>query len=121
MLRSGGRLTNHLYGLRSTVPVHNMQIETQEKTKRIIIIFASLYFATKNCWIEEFPVYVQGVPKKTLFYVFANISAYTYSRETSRISTELAWQEASNDMRLDFLSYLVNEKINILCEILTLF
>ena len=40
---------------------------------------------------------VQGVPKKTLFYVFANFSANTYSRETSRISTELAWQEASND------------------------
>ena len=64
--------------------------------------------------------YIQGVPKK-MFYVFAYISANTYSRETSRISTELAWQEASNDMRLDFLSYLVNEKINILCEILTLF
>ena len=40
-----------------------------------------------------------GCFKKTLFYVFANISANTYSREMSRISTELAWQEASNDMR----------------------
>ena len=62
-----------------------------------------------------------GCSKKTLFYVFAYISAYTYSRETSRISTELAWQDASNDMRLDFLRYLVHEKIDILCEILTLF
>ena len=65
-------------------------------------------------------IYIQGVPKKTLFYVFANISANTYSRETSRISTELGWQEVSNDMRLDFLRYLVHEKIDILGEILTL-
>ena len=63
---------------------------------------------------------VQGVPKKTLFYVFANISANTYSRETSRISTELEWLEVSNDMRLDFLRYLVHEKIDILGENLTL-
>ena len=79
-----------------------------------------------NQYIYTYPhthiyIYIQGVPKKTLFYVFAYISAYTYSRETSRISTELAWQEASNDMRLDFLRYLVHEKIDILCEILTLF
>ena len=40
---------------------------------------------------------VQGVPKKLCFKFLANISAYTYSRETSRISTELTWQEASND------------------------
>ena len=64
--------------------------------------------------------YIQGVPKKTLFYIFANISVNTYSRETSRISTELGWQEVSNDMRLDFLRYLVHEKIDILGEILTL-
>ena len=62
--------------------------------------------------------YIQGVSKKTLFYVLANISANTYSRETSRISTELAWQEASNNMRLDFLRYLVHEKIDILGEII---
>ena len=64
-------------------------------------------------------MYIQGVPKK-LFYVFAYISANTYRRETSRISTELGWQEVSNDMRLDFLRYLVHEKIDILGEILTL-
>ena len=63
---------------------------------------------------------IQGVQKKTLFYVFANISANTYSRKTSRISTELGWLEVSNDMRLDFLRYLVHEKIDILGEILTL-
>ena len=61
-----------------------------------------------------------GCSKKTLFYVFANISANTYSRETSRISTELEWLEVSNDMRLDFLRYLVHEKIDILGKILTL-
>ena len=32
----------------------------------------------------------------------------------------MAWQEASNDMQLDFLRYLVPEKIDILDEILTL-
>ena len=58
--------------------------------------------------------------QKNLFYVFANISANTYSRETSRISTELEWLEVSNDMRLDFLRYLVHEKIDILGKILTL-
>ena len=58
--------------------------------------------------------------KNTFFYFFANISANTYSRETSRLSTELAWQEVSNDMQLDFLRYLVPEKIDILDEILTL-
>ena len=36
----------------------------------------------------------------------------------SRISRELAWQEASNNMRLDFLRYLVHEKIDILGEII---
>ena len=51
-------------------------------------------------------IYIQGVPKENLFYVFANISANTYSRETSRLSTELAWQEVFNNMRLDFLRYL---------------
>ena len=65
-------------------------------------------------------MYIQCVPKKSFFHVFANISANTYSRETSRLSTELAWQEVSNDMRLDFLRYLVPEKIDILGEILTL-
>ena len=55
-----------------------------------------------------------------MFSVFANISANTYSREMSRLSTELAWQDLSNDMRLDFLRYLVLEKIDILGEILTL-
>ena len=60
-----------------------------------------------------FPEYT-GCSKKTLFYVFAYISANTYH-------IELAWQEASNDMRLDFLRYLVHEKIDILCEILTPF
>ena len=44
----------------------------------------------------------------------------TYSRETNRLSTELAWQDGSNDMQLDFLRYLVLEKIDILGEILTL-
>ena len=44
-------------------------------------------------------IFKQGVPKKTLFYVFAYISANTYRRETSLLSTQLAWQEASNDMR----------------------
>ena len=65
-------------------------------------------------------IYIQGVPKKTLFYVFAYISANTYRRETSRISTELRWQEVSNDMRLDFLRYLVHKKIDSLGKILTL-
>ena len=70
--------------------------------------------------VHHLHIYVQGGPKKTLFSVFANISANTYSRETSRLSTELAWQDGSNDMRLDFLRYLVLEKIDILGEILTL-
>ena len=65
-------------------------------------------------------IYLQGVPKKTLFYVFAKISANTNSRETSRSSTAFAWQEVPNDMRLDFLRYLVPERIDILGEILTL-
>ena len=65
-------------------------------------------------------MFVQGVRKKTLFYVFANISANTYSRKTSRISTELGWQEVSNDMRLDFLRFLVHEKIDIFSKNLTL-
>ena len=65
-------------------------------------------------------VNIQGDPKKTLFSVFANISANTYSRETSRLSTEFAWQDGSNDMRLDFLRYLVLEKIDILGEFFTL-
>ena len=56
---------------------------------------------------------IYRVFQKKMFYVFAYISANTYSRETSRISTELAWQEASNNMRLDFLRYLVHEKIDI--------
>ena len=43
---------------------------------------------------------IYRVFQKKMFYVFAYISANTYSRETSRISTELSWQEASNDMRL---------------------
>ena len=59
-----------------------------------------------------------GCFKQTLIYVLANISANTYSREMSRISRELAWQEASNNMRLDFLRYLVHEKIDILGEII---
>ena len=63
---------------------------------------------------------IYRVFQKTLFYVFANISANTYSREMSRISTELGWLEVSNDMRLDFLRYLVHEKIDILGKILTL-
>ena len=62
-----------------------------------------------------------GCSKKTSwFYFSANISANTYSREASRLSTELAWQELSNGVRLDFLRYLVPEKIDILDEILTL-
>ena len=73
------------------------------------------------CKTNEVYVHTYRVSqKKTLFYVLANISANTYSRETSRISTELAWQEVSNNMRLDFLRYLVHEKIDILGEILTL-
>ena len=43
------------------------------------------------------------------------ISANTYSRET--ISTGLAWQEASNNMRLKFFRCLVHEKIDILGDI----
>ena len=70
--------------------------------------------------IHDCIMYIQSVPKKTLFYVFANISANIYSRKISRISTELGWQEVSNDMRLDFLRYLVQEKIDIFGEILTL-
>ena len=58
-----------------------------------------------------------GCSKKTRFYVFANISAKSYSRETRRLSKELSWQEVSNDMRLVFLRYLVPEKIDILGEI----
>ena len=65
-------------------------------------------------------MYNEQGSKKTLFYVFANISVNIYSRETSLISTELGWQEVSNDMRLDFLRYLVHEKIDILGKILTL-
>ena len=45
-----------------------------------------------------------------MIYVFANISANTNRR---KISKEFAWQEASNDMRLDFIRYLVHEKIDI--------
>ena len=37
-----------------------------------------------------------------------------------QLSTELAWQELSNEMQLNFISYLILEKINILGEILTL-
>ena len=37
-----------------------------------------------------------------------------------QLSIELAWQELSNGMRLDFLGHLNLEKINILGEILTL-
>ena len=66
-------------------------------------------------------MYYPRCSKKPLFYIFANISANTYSRETSRISTELPWEEVSNDMRLTLLRYLVHEKIEILREILTLF
>ena len=58
--------------------------------------------------------------QKNLVYFFAYISANTYSRERSRLSTELAWQMVSNDMQLDFLRYLVPEKIDILDEMLTL-
>ena len=65
-------------------------------------------------------IYYTGWSKKTLFSVFANISANTYSRETSWLSTELAWQDLSNNMRLDLLGYLIPEKIDILGEILTL-
>ena len=77
----------------------------QSETLRISYIYVNLY---------------TGLVKKVRSYVFANISANTYSRETSRLSTELAWQDGSNDMRLDFLRYLVLEKIDILGEILTL-
>ena len=70
----------------------------------------------KVCFI--FCIY--RVFQKTLFYVFVFFSANTYRRERSRISTELAWQGASNDMRLDFFRYLVHEKIDISGEILTL-
>ena len=65
-------------------------------------------------------IYIYRVFQKTRFCVFANISANTYSRETRQLSTELSWQEVSNDMRFDFLHYLVPEKIDILSDILTL-
>ena len=42
--------------------------------------------------------YIQGVPKKTRFYVIANISASTYSRDDAVIH-RMSWQEVSNDMR----------------------
>ena len=70
-----------------------------------------------NIYIPIYKYVYMGVPKKTRFYVFANISGNTYSREARRLSTELSWQEVSNDMRLDFLRYLVPEKIDILGEI----
>ena len=61
---------------------------------------------------------VAHVKKKRKNYIQgAYISANTYSRET--ISTGLAWQEASNNMRLKFFLCLVHEKIDILGEILT--
>ena len=81
-------------------------------------MFIQKYIAiTSLAWNKCF---IQNVPNKTLCNVFANISANTYSREPSRLSTELSWQEVSNGMRLDFLRYLVPEKIDILGEILTL-
>ena len=61
-----------------------------------------------------------GIPLKKPIERFFNISANTYSRETSRLSKELAWQELSNGVQLDFLRYLVLEKIDILGEILNL-
>ena len=63
---------------------------------------------------EQFNRIYTGCSKKTLFYVFAYISANTYRRETSWISTELGGLEVSIDMRFDFLRYLVHEKIYIL-------
>ena len=63
--------------------------------------------------------YIYRVFQRNSFYVFANISFNTNSREARRISKELAWQEVSNNMRSDFLRYLVHEKIDILGEIFT--
>ena len=70
-----------------------------------IAISSSFFFYKYMYTIHDCIMYIQSVPKKTLFYVFANISADTYSRETSRISTEMAWQEASNNMRLDSVTW----------------
>ena len=56
-----------------------------------------------------FYTYSQDDFQKTLLYVSVNISANTHSRETSRLSTELAWQGVSNEMRIDFLR--LREKI----------
>ena len=53
---------------------------------------------------------IQGVPKK-LCFTFLLISQIILIVE-KRVG--LSWQEVSNDMRLDFLRYLVHEKIDIL-------
>ena len=57
--------------------------------------------------------------KKTLCFTFLLISQLILIVER-RVGYQLGWQEVSNDMRLDFLRYLVHEKIDILGEILTL-
>ena len=66
-----------------------------------IIIIKYLQLSFPWCWTihpisNNFFYYIwkyTGCSKKTLFYFFANISAITYSRDTSQISKELAWQE----------------------------
>ena len=86
--------------------------------KKPLFVFLLLIMYQSKFYISIYTYYTV-CPKKTLFYVFANISANTYCTEMSLISTELAWQEASNLMRLDVLRYLVHEKIDILGEIFT--
>ena len=50
-------------------------------------------------------IYNTGCPKKTLFYVFAIISANTYSRETNEYPQN--WHGKRLPTICDFLRYLV--------------
>ena len=79
----------------------------------MICLFLRVYLFS-DVMLEVYEEKCAKYTKKPLFYVFTNISANNYSRETSWISTELGGLEVSNDMRFDFLRYLVHEKIYIL-------
>ena len=103
----------YIYLLYNLIVIHDMYVN---------IYFFSIYiheYIYINSSCSSFYIYT-GWVKKTAFYVFVNISAHTLRREASRLSTELSWQDVSNHMRLDFLRQLVLEKIDDLCEILTL-
>ena len=73
--------------------------------------------ACRTWWVIEWLnyIFIQGVPKK-LEFTFLLITQLILIVETRRLSIELSWQEVSNDMWLDFLRYLVPEKIDFLGE-----